>query len=104
MGITIRIYSIIILSLILVFALIHLGVGVSIVVINNDFGDMLSREKILAASNIAISGVGIIVSALGLFSVLTNQKILSKFRFILRRPTYFTYIDISILLLYVSFF
>ncbi len=78
----IRIYGIIMMSLILIFSFIHLGVSIGIISKNRSFGDMFRPEIGLSAFNIVISFLGIVVGAFGLFCILTNQEVSSKFRFI----------------------
>jgi hypothetical protein len=73
------IYGIIIMSLILIFSFIHLGVSIGIISENRSYNDMFRPEIGLSSFNIVISFLGIVVSALGLFCLLTNQGVLRKF-------------------------
>jgi len=83
MALNVLQYGIIIMCLILVFAFIHLGVSIGILVNNRGYGDMFRLEIGLSAYNIVISFLGIVVGGDGLFCVLTRQNILGKFQFIL---------------------
>ena len=76
-----RVYGILIMSLILIFSLIHLGVGIGIIARNRGFGTMFRPEIGLAAYNIVISFLGIIVGTIGLICILKHQKLLGKFLF-----------------------
>jgi hypothetical protein len=79
MGTKIRIYGTIIMSLILIFSFIHLGVGIGIISKNRSYGNMFHAEIGLSAYNIVISFLGILVGAVGLCCVLTGQEVLGKF-------------------------
>ena len=72
-------YGIIIMSLILIFAIIHFAVGIGIIANNRGYGDMFRPEIGLAAYNIVLSLLGFIVGGVGLFCILTNQYSLGKF-------------------------
>jgi hypothetical protein len=77
-----RLFAIIIMCLILVFSIIHLGVGSGIIAQNRNFGDLFRPEIGLSAFNIVLSILGLAVGAAGLFCILTNQAIISMFYFI----------------------
>jgi len=75
----IRIYGIIIMSLILIFSFIHLGVGIAIISKDRSYSGIFHPEIGLAAANIVISFFGILVGTIGLLCILMNQKLLGKF-------------------------
>lgn len=77
----IRIYGIIIMSLILIFSFIHLGVGIAIISKDRSYGGIFHPEIGLSAANIVISFFGMLVGTIGLFCILTDQKLLGKFLF-----------------------
>ena len=70
--------AIICMSLILIFALIHLAVSISILGKFGRYGDVFRPERGLAGFNIVISIFGLIISGFGLFSILTDRRNLSK--------------------------
>ncbi len=78
-----RLICVICMILILIVALIHLGVSISILVKFRHFGDVFRPERGLAAFNIVISVYGLIIGGFGLFSVLTDRGNLSKYIFLL---------------------
>ncbi len=71
--------AIVITSLILIFGIIHLGVGISIVAKYRQYGDILQQSVGLASFNIVIGIYGIVAGALGLFAVLTQRPSLSNY-------------------------
>jgi len=72
--------AVILMILILMFALIHLGVSIGILVKVRNYGDVYRPEKGLAAFDLVISIYGLIIGGFGLFSVLTPRSILSKYQ------------------------
>jgi len=76
-----RVFCAICMSLILILACIHLGVSISIVIKFRNYGDIYRPERGLASFNIVISTYGLLVGGFGLFSVLTDRKILCKYIF-----------------------
>ena len=78
MGLGERILGIITTGLILIFALIHLGVSIGIIAQNVSHNDMFRPEIGLAAFNIVISFLGILVGTTGLVCVTTHKEVLSK--------------------------
>jgi hypothetical protein len=77
-----RIFGIIVMSFILIFSFIHLAVGIVIIVKDRSYGDMFHSEIGLGSACIVISFVGILVGAIGLICILTNQRLIGKFLFI----------------------
>jgi len=75
-----RLVAVILMILILMFALIHLGVSIGILVDIRNYGDVYRPEKGLAAFDLVISIYGLIIGGFGLFSVLTYRSILSKYQ------------------------
>ncbi len=75
----IQLYGIIIISLILIFSFIHLGVSIGIINSNRPYGDIFRPEIGLSSYNILISFLGIVVGVAGLIHMLTNQKALGRF-------------------------
>ncbi|CAF1350362.1 unnamed protein product [Rotaria sordida] len=78
MGLQFHNYGIIIMILILVFAIIHLGVSIGIIVKNRHYGDIFRPETGLSAFNIVISVLGILVGAFGLICLLAKKQIFGK--------------------------
>ncbi len=76
-----RLFCAICMILILMLALTHLGVSISILVKFNNYGDVYRPEIGLACFNIVIGTFGLLVGGFGLFSVLTDRGILSKYIF-----------------------
>jgi hypothetical protein len=74
-----RLIAVVFMILILIFALIHLGVSIGILVHVRNYGDVYRPEKGLAAFDLVISIYGLIIGGFGLFSVLTDRSILSKY-------------------------
>ena len=74
-----RIVSIICLALMLLFLIIHLGVGIGIVARFSPYGDLFRPERGLAGYNIFISIFGLIIAGFGLFAVLTDRSALSEY-------------------------
>ncbi|CAF1225805.1 unnamed protein product [Adineta ricciae] len=73
-----RLFGIIFTALILIFAIFHLAVGISIIVKVRHYGDVFKPERGIAAFNIVISIYGLIVGGFGLFAQLTGRAALSK--------------------------
>jgi len=73
-----RLVSSICTGLILFFSLIHLAVSISILARFSRYGDVFRPEIGIASFNLVIAVVGLIVGGVGLFSVLTHRKNLSK--------------------------
>jgi hypothetical protein len=82
MAVQTRYYGVVILALILIFALIHLSVGIAIIVTDNRYGDIFPPEIGLSAGVIAISFLGILVGAAGLFAILTDRSNFGEFQFL----------------------
>lgn len=76
--------TVIIIVLILIFAIIHLGVSIGIIVKNRQYGDIFRPEIGLSSFNIVISFLGLVVGTLGLISLLATQRLLGKFIFLFR--------------------
>jgi hypothetical protein len=74
-------FGVLIMVLILIFSLVHLAVGIAIVVIDNNYGDIFRPEVGLSAGVIGLGFIAILVGTVGLFSILTNRKNLGKFQF-----------------------
>jgi hypothetical protein len=79
-----RLICVICMILILIFAIIHLGVSISILVKFRNYGDVFRPERGLAAFNIVISVYAFIIVVFGLFSVLTDRGNLSKYIFFVK--------------------
>jgi hypothetical protein len=79
-----RLICVICMILILIFAIIHLGVSISILVKFRNYGDVFRPERGLAAFNIVISVYAFIIVVFGLFSVLTDRGNLSKYIFLVK--------------------
>ena len=75
-----RLVTIICLALMLIFAIIHFGVGVGIVARFASYQGLFRPERGLAGFNIFISIVGLIVAGFGLLATLTDRRALSKYR------------------------
>ena len=72
-----HLFGIIFTALILIFAIFHLAVGISIIVKVRHYGDVFKPERGIAAFNIVISIYGLIVGGFGLFAQLTGRAALS---------------------------
>ena len=77
------------ITLILMFSVILFAVSISIVARFSGYNDVFHAERGLAAFNIVISIYGILIGALGLFSVITQRRLLSKYVCFLLSPTIF---------------
>ena len=71
--------AIIITSLILIFGIIHLSVGIGIVAKYRQYANILQQSVGLASFNIVIGIYGIVAGALSLFAVLTQRPSLSNY-------------------------
>jgi uncharacterized membrane protein len=78
-------YTTSILCLVLSFAVIHLGVSISIIDQNRDYGGIFRPETGLASYNIVISVLGILVGVLGLFFKPTSRQQYSRYFLCSRR-------------------
>jgi hypothetical protein len=65
--------------LILIFAIIHLGVGIGIITRFHYYGDIFYPETGLAGFNIFISVVALVIGGVGLFAVLSGRGPLCKY-------------------------
>jgi succinate dehydrogenase hydrophobic anchor subunit len=83
MQVPIKLIRFIFMALILIFALIHLGVSIGIIVRFQDYGDIFRPERGLAAFNIVISVLGIIIGVSGVFAALYDLDALCKYIFLL---------------------
>jgi hypothetical protein len=68
----------IIISLVLVFSLIHLGVSIGIINTNRQYVGVFHPEVGLSGFNIVIAFFGIAVGSAGLMHLLTDFKIFSR--------------------------
>ena len=73
-----RIGPLIITILILIFSIIHLGVGGGIISTYRYYGGLFSAERGLAGFNVFIGVVGFLIGILALFTVLSGRTVLSK--------------------------
>lgn len=78
MAIKLDHYGIIIMILIMLFALTHVGVSIAILITDRYYGDIYQPEIGLAAFNITICSLGLLVSIFGLFALLTHRSVLGK--------------------------
>ncbi len=78
-----HLHSIILLSLILIFGIIHLGVGIGIVAKYHDYATVFQQQIGLSGYNIFVALLTIMISSLGLFSVSNGYSRLSKYIFFL---------------------
>lgn len=62
------------LCLILIFAIIHFGVSISIIDQNRDYGGIFRPETGLASYNVVISILGLLVGVLGVFFKPTSRQ------------------------------
>ena len=74
-----RSYAIITISFISLFAIIHFGVSIGIIVNDRDYGDIFRPEIGLSAFNIVVSLLGMAVGVLGFICIFRPQPILSEF-------------------------
>lgn len=89
-----RLYCIICMILILILAIIHFGVSLSILEKFRHYGNIFHPERGLAGFNLVISILGIIIAGFGLFSVLTSRGVLSMYTIFFFKNNYF-YIEIN---------
>ena len=75
----VRSFAITTMSLILLFAFIHLGVSIGIIVNDRDYGEIFGPEIGLSAFNIVISVLGMAVGVLGFICIFRQQPVLSEF-------------------------
>jgi hypothetical protein len=75
----IQLYGLIILSLIVVFSLIHLGVSIGIIDGDRPYEDIFRPEIGLSSYNIVIGFLGITAGSVGLMHMLTEYKGLGRF-------------------------
>lgn len=75
-----NIFGISIMSLILAFSVIHLGVGIGIIAPDRPYGDIFRPQIGLASFNLVISIVGFATGVLGMLCVLKNADQLGKCR------------------------
>ncbi|UJR30652.1 hypothetical protein I4U23_018176 [Adineta vaga] len=73
-----RLFGIVFMALILIFAIIHLGVSISIIVKVRNYADIFKPERGLAIFNVVLSIYGIVIGIFGLLALLTNRLILGK--------------------------
>ena len=78
MALTEQIFPLTVLGLIVLFALIHLGVGVGLIVTMRRFGDTFQPQIGLSGFNLAISIIGIATGVLGLVSIAMHSKRFGK--------------------------
>jgi hypothetical protein len=74
-----QIPAIIIAALIIVFAIIHFGVGVGIVARYHQYDDVFRQSVGLAAFNIVISVYSFVVGVVGLIAVVQLRPTLGKY-------------------------
>ena len=73
-----RVIGVVIMAFILIFAIIHFGVGIGIAAQDSPYNDVFRPQIGLAAVNIIIGLYGIVIGVFGLFSILTDRGMLSK--------------------------
>jgi succinate dehydrogenase hydrophobic anchor subunit len=74
-----RIFHVSVMCSILVFALIHVGVSIGIIIPGRHYGDIFQPQIGLAAFNLVIFLVALITGVLGVFSVLKSARPVGKF-------------------------
>lgn len=73
-----HLFGVMILSLMVMFALIHLGVSIGIIATNKSFGNIFRPETGLASFNIVIAVFGFAVGIAGIICILTNRDGIGK--------------------------
>jgi hypothetical protein len=76
-----RIFGITVMVLIILFAIIHLGVSIGIIIPYRKYGDIFRPEIALSAFNIVISFFGFVAGILGFLTVLFNVERFGKVYF-----------------------
>jgi len=79
-----RMRAIILTSVLLIFGIIHFGVGVGIVAEYNKYHDVFVQQVGLSGFNIVVGIFGIAVGIVGLISVLKGYQFLGKCVFLSR--------------------
>ena len=78
MAVVDRIFAFTVMGLIVLFALIHLGVSVGIIVPYRKYGDILRPQIGLSAFNLVICLFGLITGILGIFAVRLKSEQFGK--------------------------
>jgi hypothetical protein len=73
-----NIFGVSIMSLILAFSVIHLGVGIGIIAPDRQYGDIFRPQVGLASFNLVISFLGFVTGAMGMCCVLKHADQLGK--------------------------
>ena len=68
-----RIFANVIMGFILLFSLIHLGVGIGLIVTYRQYGDIFRPVVGLAAYNLVICILGFVTGMLGLFAIMKKS-------------------------------
>ena len=100
MAIKENIFPLTIMSLILLFSLIHLGVSIGIIGQYRKYSSFFGPQIGLAGYNLAISIFGLAAGIVGLFAFMTDSPKIGKVFPILEWTTIYAY-DSQILLQYV---
>ena len=74
-----RLIGVILMALILIFACIHFGLAVGILAKFAPYGSVFRPERGLAAFNLVISFLALLIGGFGLFSILTDRGMLSEY-------------------------
>jgi hypothetical protein len=81
MAVVDRIFATVIMVAILIFAILHVGVSIGIIVPFRKYGDIFTPQVGLASYNLVVGFVGLITGVLGLVAVWFDVQKLGKIYF-----------------------
>jgi uncharacterized membrane protein len=88
MAVIDRIFAISVMSLILVFSLIHIGVSIGIIVQYRKYNDIFRPQIGLSGFNLALSLIGLITGILGMVASGLRSEGFGKIYFNIKRFSY----------------